>query len=115
MTRFFKLAAVSIAAALLNAAGAAALDSEVKIETSVSTEQVTSTMPVKRDPILLQASINANEVLVCTTKGCYAVLADLIDVSKVFVATATNGQNVLVPYLNHMEAGQETGALNPEN
>ena len=68
-------------------------------------------MPVLRDPMLTKASLNSSEVLVCTTSGCYAVYADQIDLSKVFLASATNGQSVLVPYNNHVEPGQTSGAI----
>ena len=64
-----------------------------------------------RDSRLAKASINPKEVLVCTTHGCYAVAAEKIDLTKVFITTASNGQDVLVPYNNMVEPDQVSGAF----
>jgi len=96
------------------AAMAAASDSQALLEADTKatvSQDAQPSYPVMRDPLLSKTSINANEVLVCTSRGCFAVHADLIDISKVFVARATNGQNVLVPYSNEVNSDQESGAL----
>ena len=62
-----------------------------------------SEMPVMRDKRLAKASINPDEVLVCTTHGCFAVAAEKIDLTKVILTTASNGQDVLVPYNNMVD------------
>ena len=106
------LTVIGMASAAMAAVSDSQLVSEVKTDTTVS-QTPKPDYPVMRDPLLSKTSINANEVLVCTSRGCFAVHADLIDISKVFVAKATNGQNVLVPYDNEVSRDQESGALSP--
>mmetsp|Transcript_21572 Transcript_21572/g.25343 ORF Transcript_21572/g.25343 Transcript_21572/m.25343 type:complete len:111 (+) Transcript_21572:20-352(+) len=68
-------------------------------DSSLSTDAPYSgASPVLRDPKLSKAALNSEECLVCTSHGCFSVLANSIDVAKVFVTKATNGQSVLVPY-----------------
>ena len=124
MRKVFSFAVMSIAAMMLNRSVYAAdteaeteVDAEVTVETTSAIEQdgsSTITMPVMRDPRLTKTSISPNEVLVCTSHGCYAVHADKIDLNKVFVAAATNGQSVLVPYAGRLEPGQVSGALDSQ-
>ena len=104
----FILAALGLAITSVHASTVetkAAAETETKATVAVTQEQPTKNIPVMRDPMLTKTSINRAECLVCTTHGCFAVHADLIDLNKVFVTQATNGQNVLVPYDNKVSPG----------
>ena len=81
--------AVSVQASTVDSK--ASVEIETKATVAAAQDQPPKDIPVMRDPMLTQTSINRNECLVCTTHGCFAVHADMVDLEKVFVTQATNG------------------------
>ena len=113
-----RLLAVTLVAVTVLCDWAAALGSETEVmidaEASVSALRNVAEMPVMRDKRLAKASINPHEVLVCTTHGCFAVPAEKIDLTQVFITTASNGQDVLVPYNNEVHPDYISGAFSTQ-
>ena len=63
-----------------------AADSKTNVETIAKTDSGSGNAPyagkpIDRDPKLSKAALSNDEVLVCTSRGCFAVKADSIDLS----------------------------------
>lgn len=71
------------ALSMLAVSHASSTETVAETTTTTDSEQKDApyTKPIQRDQKLQKAALSNDEVLVCTSKGCFAVKADSIDLS----------------------------------
>ena len=78
MNRFL-LTALSMLA--VTRAASTETDAKTSTDTDAKTTDAPYSQPIYRDDKLSKAALNNEEVLVCTSRGCFAVKAESIDLS----------------------------------